>query len=657
MRPWCVGMVAATVVGGGLLAAPLPASAVSLATIPVALCAPLPLFATVQNPPSLLLQSNSQSLRMPLATGPAQQGAPRDPDGCWRFDALLPEESTRVYFEPASVWAGDRKPTYEGVCENPVQFAVDTTVQAGSPLTITLPADHVVPVTVRTPSGRRVLGAEVAPATIESELSIESAGSSSEVPWIRDNSMGYSYVGIPYTGQGAGGKCLSETTLLLLGDVGRPMPATGSVEYYLLGANGSVTTQTAAVSDDVSDGLDAVLPFEVPDVSVAAGPTTPPSTLSRRTALDAGGLHEVHRAVAYGTPTALTTSVVRPTGASGTPVPGAAVKVESVDARGRRTTVAAGRTGQDGAALLHYAPTVSGRYLVGGAGYTSGGTWVTFDVRPQPPAPVAVPSARSVTLRWARPADGGKPLTSYALQWAPAGGPWSAPVVLPASARAWTTPVLAPGKSYRFRLSASNAFGASAASAPVQAAAGVPAPVVLEAAPRSSAAVLSWGPPVSPGGYPLRGFRLQARPAGGAWRALATAGPGARSVTAAGLVNGRAYEFRAAPFTSRATGPWSTARVVAGAPSTPSAVAGAHTTTTAGLRWGLPRSTNGSPVRGYVVQYRTGTAATWVSVARPASARAWTLPVVAGAAVELRVGASNGRGLGPMSRTVVVRAG
>jgi GH18 family chitinase len=167
-----------------------------------------------------------------------------------------------------------------------------------------------------------------------------------------------------------------------------------------------------------------------------------------------------------------------------------------------------------------------------------------------PGAPVEVMAQAAdgwALLTWGAPeTDGGTPLLYYMVRCEPR----CAGAIVSAGQRQATVPGLNNGISYAFMVSAVNKVGegpASAAAEPVTPRSGAeitnpaaPArPRQLRATPGNGQVYLSWLAPDSPGGQPLRGYRVTTHPGGASVRVDAPAS----SALIDGLENGKAYAF------------------------------------------------------------------------------------------------------------------
>ena len=213
------------------------------------------------------------------------------------------------------------------------------------------------------------------------------------------------------------------------------------------------------------------------------------------------------------------------------------------------------------------------------------------------------------------------------------------------------------GTSYRFDVQAVNAMGGGTFSAQSNAVTPATTPGVPQIAGVSSGegrATVRWTAPDDNGGAGIDGYVVQVRTAAGTVvenRAL----PGTdRTLTAIGLVNGDAYQFRIRAVNSAGPGDFSTLSGVV----TPGAVPGATRigvatarNASALVRWSAPLDNGGSAVSRYRIQVLSSTGAQ-VGALRTASFAARSLLVTGlsnGQVYRFRVQAVNAAGVGPFS--------
>ncbi|WP_460455299.1 fibronectin type III domain-containing protein, partial [Arthrobacter bambusae] len=231
---------------------------------------------------------------------------------------------------------------------------------------------------------------------------------------------------------------------------------------------------------------------------------------------------------------------------------------------------------------------------------------------PAAPAGVAATAGNaSAVVSWTAPANGGSPITSYAVT-PHAGAAALAPVTVTGNPPSTTATVtgLTNGTAYTFTVTATNAVGtspASAASAPVTPAAPTaPSPPTGVAATAGNAsAVVSWTAPAN-GGSPITSYAVTPSSGGTALAPVTVTGnPPSTTATVTGLTNGTAYTFTVTATNTVGTSPAS----AASAPVTPAApVPGV---TNGGFESGLTSWTTGgvrAPVASTVAHTGTGSA-------------------------------------------------
>jgi hypothetical protein len=277
------------------------------------------------------------------------------------------------------------------------------------------------------------------------------------------------------------------------------------------------------------------------------------------------------------------------------------------------------------------ANTATVRGLVNGTAYafrvaaiTGGGTGEfsaeSAAVTPRRPltAPTSVVAVRgigSATVSWRAPSsNGGAAITGYDIQYSSDGGlNWSDAPRAAANATRAVVNSLSNTTAYVFQVAAVNAFGRGSFSNAVALTGPASAPT-LNGSARNGSVQLSWTTPSDLGGRTLTGYRIEYRLAGATtWKPLSVGLVTSRLVT--GLTNGQSYVFRIAAVTGFGTGLFSSQTESvkpigpAAAPSGLRATAGDGRVT---LGWTVPTITGGSPISGYVVQYRLANSATWL---------------------------------------------
>jgi hypothetical protein len=252
---------------------------------------------------------------------------------------------------------------------------------------------------------------------------------------------------------------------------------------------------------------------------------------------------------------------------------------------------------------------------------------------------------QQATVSWTAPSsNGGSPITGFTVTASPGGQTASAG----ANATSAALTGLTNGTAYTFTVTATNAVGTSAASAPsssVTPVAAPGAPTGVMAVAGNAQAAVTWTAPVPNGGGALTGYTVTASPGGQA----ASAGGMTTAATVTGLTNGTAYTFTVTATTSAGTGPASASSF----PVTPSAPPGAPTgvAATAGnaqatVTWTAPTSNGGTAISSYTVTASPG----GQTISVPASTTTATVTGLAGGtAYTFTVTATNPAGTGPAS--------
>ncbi|NHC13795.1 Ig-like domain-containing protein [Motilibacter deserti] len=247
-----------------------------------------------------------------------------------------------------------------------------------------------------------------------------------------------------------------------------------------------------------------------------------------------------------------------------------------------------------------------------------GSATVTPRTVPRAPVPLtATPQNGSLQLVWNAPAnDGGSTVLGYRVRVAPtSSGPAPSPTsgapcstgYLPASARSLLVPSLTNGTAYDIEVVACNVAGDGPPATATATPRTVPTvPLDLAATAGNASTTVTWRPPASDGGSPLRGYRLTATPSstsGGAAPLDAQVGPGVLRHVWTGLVNGVAYAFTVAAFNDAGDGPAAsvnaTPATVPGPPRNLRVVPGDDEAT---LSWEAPATDGGSTILGYRVR-------------------------------------------------------
>jgi titin len=265
---------------------------------------------------------------------------------------------------------------------------------------------------------------------------------------------------------------------------------------------------------------------------------------------------------------------------------------------------------------------------------------------------VATAGNGQVSLTWVAPTDnGGSVVTGYYVERAVgAGGSWTRIATI--ANTSYVATGLTNGTTYAFRIIATNAAGAGAATEPVLA-----TPATTPGAPTSVATVagdgfvtLTWSAPASNGGAVVTSYLIEKSTDGTTWTTAATTS--AREFTVTGLTNGTAYRFRVSAENAAGTG----ASAQASATVTPSAKAASPTAVVAtptdgaiALTWTAPSDTGGSTLTGYIVEQSIDGGVTWTTAATTATPSTTLTGLTNGTTYSYRVRANNSIGSGAAS--------
>ena len=217
-----------------------------------------------------------------------------------------------------------------------------------------------------------------------------------------------------------------------------------------------------------------------------------------------------------------------------------------------------------------------------------------------------------INLSWSPPTDnGGSAITSYRIEITPQGG---SPRTIQTGSAATTYPHtgLAPGSTWRYRVSAVNSAGSGAwsLSATATTDANKPsAPTRLAATTVDSATIsLQWQAPSSNGGADITGYQIEARPhPDSTWTIIVQdTNDDFPSYLHTGLAPGTTRYYRVAAINSAGVGPASnvasatTNPVLPGVPTNLDATAAGQTQID--LVWDAPADDGGADIRGYRIE-------------------------------------------------------
>ncbi|XP_033628855.1 titin-like, partial [Asterias rubens] len=225
---------------------------------------------------------------------------------------------------------------------------------------------------------------------------------------------------------------------------------------------------------------------------------------------------------------------------------------------------------------------------------------------------------------------------------------------------------LIEGKEYEFHVAAINKAGTGPFSEPSEPRIAKPPYDVPEAPGKPEVTAIdrtqitiSWTPPKSDGGSPIKGYLIEKKETTSTrWTKAVKDSVSETTLTVRDLIEGSKYEFRVAAVNKAGTGPFSEPSEptitkppydVPKAPSKPevSAVDSKQIT----ISWSPPESDGGSPVTGYIIEKKETSSTRWTKAVRD-SVSDTTLTVkdlIEGKEYEFRVAAVNKAGTGPFS--------
>jgi len=270
----------------------------------------------------------------------------------------------------------------------------------------------------------------------------------------------------------------------------------------------------------------------------------------------------------------------------------------------------------------------------------------------------AIPGTRQAAISWFAPSNNGSGIRDYLVQYSIDGGvTWTN--FSDGTNRSTTATVtgLSDDTAYVFRVAAVNYIGTgpySTASSPVSTNALPGAPTGVSGTRGNGEVAVSWSPPSSTGGAAISDYAVQfSGDSGATWTTFTDGTSSSATATVTGLTNGSPYVFRVAAVTAVGTGPYSTASSsvspLSSVPGAPTALSGVSGNQQVSLSWASPANNGGSPITGYVVEYRpAGGAATTVSTGSSAASYVVT-GLTNGTAYTFRVSATNSVGTGAYS--------
>ncbi len=239
---------------------------------------------------------------------------------------------------------------------------------------------------------------------------------------------------------------------------------------------------------------------------------------------------------------------------------------------------------------------------------------------PQPPTGLdaAADSSSQVTLNWNAPSDnGGSAITGYMIERSTdSGSTWSTISSNTGSASTtYSDTGLVPSTSYTYRVSAINSVGTSSPSNTASATTLVvitapqPPTELVATATSSSRIDLSWTTPVSDGGSPITGYRIERSTNGGVFSILvANTASTTTAYSNTGLTPNTTYAYRVYAINSIGTSSSSniasaTTPVTITVPQPPAGlVATATSSSQINLSWTTPTNNGGTAITGYKIE-------------------------------------------------------
>ena len=278
-----------------------------------------------------------------------------------------------------------------------------------------------------------------------------------------------------------------------------------------------------------------------------------------------------------------------------------------------------------------------------------------------PSAPLSVTGTSGdgqVTLRWTAPNANGAPISDYIVQYKLATATdWQIFADGVSATTEVTVPALQNGSAYLFRVAAVNEIGTGPVSAdagPFTPAKPASAPQGLNVSVSSGSARLEWNAPLTDGGAPITGYRVEYKSDGGTWQVFSSSASSPTTVT--GLTNGVSYMFRVAGVNS--VGPGTLSDTVSGMPrgvaGAPTDVAGVPGNRQVSLTWTAPASDGGSAITGYRVEYRLDTDSIWTVSGTSPTPSATVAGLENGRAYLFQVAAVNAEGTGSAEQSAAV---
>ncbi len=226
----------------------------------------------------------------------------------------------------------------------------------------------------------------------------------------------------------------------------------------------------------------------------------------------------------------------------------------------------------------------------------------------------AMPSGQAIALTWEAPADpGSAPVTGYRIEWSADGtNPWTS--VTPAHSgtdRSYTDTSVPLSTVRHYRVYAINRIGESLASLPAMATSGAATapgpPTALTATANGQTQIdLTWTAPQNTGGLEITGYQVQWSANGtDNWAGVLPAHSGTDGrYSDQGLMRGTTRFYQVRAMNNVDSGAWSAvvSATTVTVPSAPTALQAKSSATSITITWGVPTSTGGAQVTGYMIE-------------------------------------------------------
>lgn len=280
--------------------------------------------------------------------------------------------------------------------------------------------------------------------------------------------------------------------------------------------------------------------------------------------------------------------------------------------------------------------------------------------RTVPGAPTGLVGAAGnaqIELSWTAPSsNGGAAISDYRLEVSVNGGAYTVITRSASTATTYTATGLTNGSTYRYRIAAVNSEGAGASvtSSNLTPQTVPLAPTGVTASVADKQSFVRWTAPSDTGGSVITDYIVQfSSNSGSSWTTFSDGVNTNTQVTVTGLTNGTSYIFRVAAVSAVGTGNYSTpsAAVIPlgppGAPTSPRITGGS---TQAFADWVAPADNGGTPITGYVIQYKSVTATSYTTFGLVGNVLEYTISgLTNGVSYVFRVAAVNAVGTGAYS--------